>query len=128
MEHRNYPIDRVLEYVENISITALKFVPKNEEIFNEHFPEESIYPGSMILNSVISALELFLNMQGHRLELSRFKLKSAKFKKKCGSGDAIKIAINSTSGRFDYDEFKFEVSEFFNEDILCIGKIILKKR
>lgn len=127
MEHRNYPVDRELEYIDNTKLTTLKFVPKNEEIFNEHFPEESIYPGSMILNSVISTLELFLSKQKIKLDLSKFNLKSAKFKKKCGSGDALKITITFQGKKDDNNEFKFEVSEYFNEGILCIGKIILKK-
>ena len=128
MKHRNYPIDRELDYIDNTSITTLKFIPKNEEIFNEHFPDEDIYPGSMILNSVISTLELFLKKQGSKLDFSRFNLKSVKFRKKCGSGDALKIDISSEHKEYSDNEFKFKVSEFFNREVLCIGKIILKKR
>src|SRR5690625_3045549 len=57
LPHR-YPfllIDRVTELVEGESIVAYKNVTVNEEVFNGHFPQSTVFTGVMILEAMAQA-------------------------------------------------------------------------
>lgn len=57
LPHR-YPfllIDRVVEIVQNETITAYKNVTIAEHIFQGHFPDHPIYPGVMIIEGMAQA-------------------------------------------------------------------------
>jgi len=54
LPHR-YPfllVDRVTDLVEDDYIVAYKNITANEEVFNGHFPQASIFPGVMILEAM----------------------------------------------------------------------------
>lgn len=57
LPHR-YPfllVDRVLDYIPNVSITALKNVTINEPFFQGHFPGSPVMPGMLILEALAQA-------------------------------------------------------------------------
>ena len=57
LPHR-YPfllVDRVTDLVEGESITAIKNVTVNEDIFNGHFPQSPIFPGVLIVEAMAQA-------------------------------------------------------------------------
>ena len=57
LPHR-YPfllVDRVLTYVPNTSITAIKNVTINEPFFQGHFPGAPVMPGMLILEALAQA-------------------------------------------------------------------------
>ena len=60
LPHR-YPfllVDRVLDYVVYESLTAIKNVTADEPCFQGHFPEQAIYPGVLITESMAQAAAL----------------------------------------------------------------------
>ena len=66
LPHR-YPlllVDRVLNYEENKSITAIKNVTVNEEFFNGHFPHKPVMPGVLMIEAMAqtAAILSFLSL------------------------------------------------------------------
>ena len=60
LPHR-YPfllIDRVVDFVPNESLTALKNVTYNEPFFNGHFPKRPVMPGVLIIEAMAQATGL----------------------------------------------------------------------
>lgn len=60
LPHR-YPfllVDRVVDYKEHDYLIALKNITVNEPCFTGHFPEESIYPGVLITETMAQAAAL----------------------------------------------------------------------
>lgn len=120
MIYDDNPIDREYDYKENDYITCLKFLPKNEFIFREHFPEQSIYPASMIINSVMATLERFFEKNNEIINTENIILKKCIFKRKCSDGEILKIMINKIDS-----EYKFNVIGFFSEQTLCNGRFYI---
>ena len=123
MRYLNYPVDREMELVESEKLVTLKFISQQDPIFIEHFPGFSIYPGSMIMNSVIVTLELLLSYSG-LAHLTRDKIifKNVKFKNMCLPGDAIKTEVAFLDG----DQLKFQVKGYFANSVLCTGRILIR--
>ena len=54
LPHR-YPfllVDKVIDFEENVSVTAIKNVTYNEYFFQGHFPDNSVMPGVLILEAL----------------------------------------------------------------------------
>lgn len=54
LAHR-YPfllIDRVIQFVDNEKIVAIKNVTANEQFFNGHFPSRKVMPGVLVLEAM----------------------------------------------------------------------------
>ncbi|MCL1702978.1 hypothetical protein [Lysinibacillus sp. Bpr_S20] len=127
MQNRNYPIDREIELVRDKRIISLKFLSFNEPIFEEHFPDMSIYPGSMIMNTVASSLEsLIQNSNYKHLNTVPIEIKTAKFRKACLPGDLLKVEINLKNIENKIYKFSFQVNEYFNGDLVCNGQMMIK--
>lgn len=127
MLFRNFPIDRELEYVDNTKLVTLKFIPFNDLIFDEHFPDMSIYPGSMILNVVFSTLYLFIEkLDNQSLDSKNLNLKTVKFRRPCKPGDLMKVEIKLKNKEGDIYDFFFRVDNYFQENLICNGKFTIK--
>jgi 3-hydroxyacyl-[acyl-carrier-protein] dehydratase len=60
LPHR-YPlllVDRVLDWEENKTITAIKNVTVNEEFFNGHFPHKPVMPGVLMIEAMAQTAAL----------------------------------------------------------------------
>jgi 3-hydroxyacyl-[acyl-carrier-protein] dehydratase len=127
LKYLNCPIDRELDLTKNIRLSTLKFLPKTEPIFIEHFPDFSIYPGSMIINSVLATLKALIKYSGYEEpETEDISLNNIKFKNMCLPGDAMKTEVTFSENKGNCQEFKFIVSGYFSNKVLCIGKIRIK--
>jgi 3-hydroxyacyl-[acyl-carrier-protein] dehydratase len=109
------PIDRELEFEEGRRMVAVKFLSRDEPIFEEHFPERSVYPGAMVLHSVFAAVE--------RLQNRPCVLKTAKFRKPALPGDLLRVEAEVEPEK---GEIKFRVDEFFGGALLCHGKFVFE--
>jgi len=104
--HR-YPfllIDRVLAFEENQSVTTLKSISANEEIFQGHFPGRPIFPGVLIIENMAQSACFLLVRSCGGLQQDKVyylgKVKNASFHKPVVPGDQLltSISIEKTWG------------------------------
>jgi len=98
LPHR-YPfvlVDRVLEVVPGVRISALKNVTINEPFFNGHFPGRPVMPGVLIVEAMAQAAGL-LSFKTPELNLKRGSIfyfagiDECRFKKPVTPGDALRL-------------------------------------
>jgi 3-hydroxyacyl-[acyl-carrier-protein] dehydratase len=101
LPHR-YPIlliDRVLDYSENKSLTAIKNVSVNEPFFQGHFPHRPVMPGVLILEAMAQACAILTfksknTVPGSDSVYYFVGIDKARFKKPVEPGDQLKITVS----------------------------------
>jgi 3-hydroxyacyl-[acyl-carrier-protein] dehydratase len=89
-------IDRVLEFVPDQSIVALKNVTCNEQFFQGHFPDWKIMPGVLIIEAIAQAgaVLLFNSIpEPERKFVVLSKVDRAKFKRMVVPGDQLRLEV-----------------------------------
>lgn len=103
LPHR-YPlllVDRVLDWTSGESITALKNVTVNEELFNGHFPNKPVMPGVLMIEAMAqtAALLSFLT-EGRKPDANTvvyfLGIDNARFKRPVGPGDQLIMNVTIT--------------------------------
>lgn len=98
LPHR-YPfvlVDRVLECIPGVRITALKNVTVNEPFFTGHFPGRPVMPGVLIVEAMAQAAGL-LSFKTPELKLTRGSIfyfagiDECRFKRPVTPGDALRL-------------------------------------
>ncbi len=100
LPHR-YPfllIDRVIEYVPDESLWAIKNVTANEPFFQGHFPSRPVMPGVMILEAMAQASAILASVSlGEQASDNRIYLfagvDNARFKRQVEPGDQLQIGV-----------------------------------
>jgi 3-hydroxyacyl-[acyl-carrier-protein] dehydratase len=100
LPHR-YPmllVDRVLNYEENKSLTAIKNVTANEEFFNGHFPHKPVMPGVLMIEAMAQAAALLsfksIGLKPDENSVVYFVgIDNARFKRPVGPGDQLKMDV-----------------------------------
>ena len=117
---RDYPIDKVIEKRSNHSIHVLKFIAFNEEIFKEHFINNPVYPGSLIMNSVLAAGKQLIQDSGALDGFEVQAIKKASFRKKCTPGDLLDITLTVQSIE-EQMKINFLVKSYFEQEVIANG-------
>ncbi len=89
-------VDRVLEFVPEKSIVAIKNVTCNEQFFQGHFPDWKIMPGVLIIEAVAQAgaILLFNTIPDpERKFVVLSKVDRAKFKRMVVPGDQLRMEV-----------------------------------
>ncbi len=98
LPHR-YPfllVDRVIDYTEGKTLTAIKNISVNEPCFTGHFPGEPIFPGVLILEALAQASGVLACLTNGKLdnELYYFaSIDNARFKHPVLPGDQLILEI-----------------------------------
>lgn len=100
LPHR-YPlllVDRVLNWESGKTITAIKNVTINEEIFNGHFPHTPVMPGVLMIEAMAqtAALLSFLTMgikPDENTVVYFVGIDGVRFKRPVGPGDQLKMEV-----------------------------------
>ena len=100
LPHR-YPfllVDRVVEYEQGKSLTAIKNVTANEPFFTGHFPHRPVMPGVLIVESIAQACALLASRDlGEESTDKRVyyftAIDKARFKRPVEPGDTIDIRV-----------------------------------
>ena len=103
--HR-YPlllIDRVVDYVEGVSLTGLKNVTFNEPHFAGHFPNKPIMPGVLIVEAIAQASAIFtvktLGDEAKGKLVYFMSIDGAKFRKPVVPGDSLYIEVTKLQNK-----------------------------
>lgn len=96
-------IDRIIEFVPDVSLVAIKNVTINEAFFGGHFPERPVMPGVLILEAMAQASVVMANKSMSQLgdqELYLFAgIDHARFKRVVIPGDQLRIEVKFTRNR-----------------------------
>ncbi|NOU52807.1 3-hydroxyacyl-ACP dehydratase FabZ [Pseudoalteromonas sp. JBTF-M23] len=129
LPHR-YPmllVDKVIDYKAGEYLHAIKNVTINEPIFTGHFPEQPIFPGVMILESMAQATGLlgFKTVENRsENELYLFAaIDNARFKQPVLPGDTMHLHIDFVKERRNiwkfYGEAKVDGKVVCSADLMC---------
>src|SRR6185369_15259958 len=100
LPHR-YPmllVDRVLNYEENKTLTAIKNVTVNEEFFNGHFPHKPVMPGVLMIEAMAQTAALLsfksIGLKPDENSVVYFVgIDNARFKRPVGPGDQLRMDV-----------------------------------
>ena len=103
--HR-YPflmIDRVIEYVDNVRIVAIKNTTANEQFFQGHFPGNPVMPGVLILEAMAQTAAILAHKSTDGVLPGKtvyfVGATDIKWKKKVVPGDTLRIEMKSLKKR-----------------------------
>ena len=100
LPHR-YPfllVDKIVELdLDSNSITGLKCVTMNEEVFQGHFPEAPIMPGVLILEALAQTGGILIHQKGFKEKTAvLLSVTNAKFRRPAYPGDVIYLHVEGT--------------------------------
>ncbi len=88
-------LDKVTELIAGESAKGIKCVSMCNEIFDDHFPENPIYPGTLTIESMAQLggllAEVSLNTEKNIRRAILSQIDKAKFYTLCGPGDKITL-------------------------------------
>lgn len=133
LPHR-YPfllVDRVTELTPGEAVVGFKNITGNEELFNGHFPGQSIFPGVLMCEAMaqVSAILGFATSGNRPSEgyLYLFAgLDNVKFKKQVVPGDRLDLFSTLVSERRDI--FKFNCRAEVDGRLVAMADIVCAER
>jgi 3-hydroxymyristoyl/3-hydroxydecanoyl-(acyl carrier protein) dehydratase len=84
---RDYPFDRIVEQTGDL-LCVERFVACADPIFNEHFPERPVLPGSYVLGTAVAAAGVLWGVAGYRAGIMR-----TVFLRPAGPGDSLHVTV-----------------------------------
>ncbi|QJC35704.1 3-hydroxyacyl-ACP dehydratase FabZ [Enterobacteriaceae endosymbiont of Donacia sparganii] len=133
LPHR-YPfilVDRIIAFKKFTFLNAIKNISMNEPYFQGHFPQKPIYPGVLLLESMIQTTGILLYKSTNKKKLEKkiiyyvTGIDQAKFKKPAFPGD--QIIIESILEKQKKLLFCFQSIAKINNKIICKAKIMCMK-
>lgn len=127
--HR-YPfllIDKVIDFVPNESIVAIKNVTMNEPFFQGHFPERPVMPGVIILEAMAQATGI-LACQSSGQAIGKDVLyyfagiDNARFKKVVLPGDQLRLEATYINAKKNL--WKFAATAKVDDNVVCSATIM----
>ncbi len=115
---RYFFIDRILEYKEGKSVTAIKNITLSDDIFTDHFPDMPIFPGAYIIEAAAQLggflVEMTVNKSDDIRRAMMAQVDQAKFYSPAEPGD--QLILEATLENIMEDAAKIEVH------VTCAGK------
>ena len=89
-------IDKIVEIVPGVKVTAEKCVTMNEPFFVGHFPNEPVMPGVLIIEALAQAgAYAILCLDDFKGKIAYFgAINNAKFRKKVVPGDVLRLEVS----------------------------------
>lgn len=123
LPHR-YPfllVDRVINFVPNESIEAIKNVTANEEFFNGHFPNYPIMPGVLIVEALAQTSALYYLLNHNLTENDKnvffMGIDNCKFRKPVLPGDTLTLKVSPLQQKGKVT--KVEAKAYVNNTLVC---------
>ncbi|OGI50746.1 MAG: 3-hydroxyacyl-[acyl-carrier-protein] dehydratase FabZ [Candidatus Muproteobacteria bacterium RIFCSPHIGHO2_12_FULL_60_33] len=129
LPHR-YPfllIDRVLDYTENGSLTAIKNVTMNEPFFQGHFPNRPVMPGVLMIEAMAQAcailsFKIMGSLPSKNSVYYFVGIDKARFKRPVEPGD--QLVIQARLKRQMKGIWLFESSAHVGEELCCSADLM----
>jgi 3-hydroxyacyl-[acyl-carrier-protein] dehydratase len=99
---RFYCVDRVLEVRRGEFVRGVKNVALSDDVFNEHFPDNPLYPGTLIVEALaqVGGFLVECSTRHGAADLRRAvlaQIDKAKFHQPCRPGDQIELGCSLVS-------------------------------
>lgn len=120
-------IDRILEYEQDKKIVALKNISGCEMFSSLHFPDSSVYPGILLVETVAQATAVLCHLSGGDdvVEKSGFValggIQQFQFLKPARPGDCLIIQVDIIKKILDMVLVKAQIG--VGEDIIACGQL-----
>ncbi|MBF0571385.1 MAG: 3-hydroxyacyl-ACP dehydratase FabZ [Candidatus Omnitrophica bacterium] len=90
-----YMVDRIIELKEREKVVGIKNITGNEIHFLGHFPDTSIFPGTMILEVMAQTATFLFYSKSKRQKMNPFLgvVKEARFLKPVLPGDQLRVTV-----------------------------------
>lgn len=132
LPHR-YPfllVDRVMDYQEGVSLTAVKNVTVNEPFFTGHFPDQPVMPGVLMVEALAQAAGLLmakdLKWSEHHGNVCYLAgVDKVRFKQVVMPGDQLTLKLDLLTNRKVIWKFKAQASVM--DKVVCVAEIIIAK-
>jgi 3-hydroxyacyl-[acyl-carrier-protein] dehydratase len=132
LPHR-YPfllIDRVIDYKEGQSLTAIKNVTFNEPFFTGHFPQQPVMPGVLILEALAQAGGILAYKSTKEAGDERLHLlagiDNARFKQMVIPGDQLRLEVQFIRAKLDI--WKINGVASVDGKVVCSADIMSAQR
>lgn len=133
LPHR-YPfllVDRVLDFVPNESLVAIKNVTINEPFFQGHFPHYPVMPGVMVIEAMAQACAILSFKTLGKLPSDGgvylfVGIDKARFKRQVGPGDQLRLSVRLT--RKMQGIWRFEASATVDDAICSTAELMCTYR
>ncbi len=134
LPHR-YPfllIDKVTDFEEGKTLSAVKNVTMNEPFFQGHFPQKPVMPGVMILEAMAQATGILgFKTEGvppdDRSSLYYFVgIDNARFKQIVSPGDTLNIEVEFLRARRGI--YSFTTKAFVEGKLVCTAEMMCTRR
>ncbi len=127
LPHR-YPfilVDRVLEFVKDTSITAIKNVSINEPYFCGHFPVKAVMPGVLIVEALAQTAAILASCSSEWSPNNSLfylgSIENARFKKIVTPGDQLHLKVEVHRRRTRV--WKFKGTAYVAGEIVCTAEM-----
>ena len=128
LPHR-YPmlmVDRVLDYQDDW-LHAIKNVTENEPVFQGHFPQYPIFPGVLIVESMVQASAIMASLAlGAKADAKRVYLfagiDKARFRRQVVPGDCVHIETRAV--RRKRDLWKTAAVAKVQDTVVCTAELL----
>lgn len=129
LPHR-YPfllVDKVIDYVEGESITAVKNVTFNEPHFQGHFPERPVMPGVLMVEAMAQTAGLLVFcITGKEDSFFFFAgIDNVRFKRVVIPGDQLQIKV--TLDRQRKGIWKFSAEASVDGELACTAELMIAR-
>jgi 3-hydroxyacyl-[acyl-carrier-protein] dehydratase len=102
-------VDRCFDYVEGVSIRAIKCVSSNDPFFQGHFPGRPLMPGVLQVEAMAQASAVLmsktLNVDPKVSGIMFMSVENAKFRRPVRPGDVLNMKIEVLLGRRNVYKF-----------------------
>lgn len=124
-------IDRVVEFEEGQSLTALKNVTMNEPFFTGHFPGRPVMPGVLILEALAQAGAVLAYKSTNTLPsdgvLYLFAgIDNARFRRVVIPGDQLRLEVKLI--RSKQDIWKLGAAAYVDGELACSADLLCARR
>ncbi len=114
-------VDRCFDYVEGVSIRAIKCVSSNDPYFQGHFPGRPLMPGVLQVEAMAQASAVLmsksLNVDPKVSGIMFMSVENAKFRRPVRPGDVLDMKIEVLLGRRNI--YKFSGKAYVDGTLAC---------
>jgi 3-hydroxyacyl-[acyl-carrier-protein] dehydratase len=121
---RDWPLDRVEALEPRRRCVAVKLISFGDPIFDEHFPERPVYPGSMQLNSAFAAALHMMNAGGQRWRVCG--VERVVFRRPCPAGEILTIETTAGESRGPAVAVRFSAKGSYGGAVLSTGVFVVE--